>query len=171
MIMATFELAMVFLISVTLDSATAAAARTLRTGQTVADGVSDTTGQSAFQSAICANMGFMQSITQCQSNLYVDVRTMSGGFQNQSPPDEIADINSGNYNNISAGPNKSTHCFYSGNAGDVVLVRAYFTWTLLTPFLNKALSRLSNGQAVISSTTTFMNEPFVNAPQNVTGQC
>lgn len=160
MIMATFELAIVFLISVTLDSATAAAARSVRTGQTIADGVADTNGQNSFKSTICSNMGWLQS--QCSSNLYIDVRTMSS-FQNQNPPSIITALNNSTYN--------TNHCYYSGNAGDIVLVRTYFTWTLLTPFLNAALSRLNNGQAVISSTATFMNEPFGNAPQNVSSQC
>jgi Flp pilus assembly protein TadG len=158
MIFATFELALVFLISLTLDNATTNSARQIRTGTVQATGGgASSTGGAAFKTAICNSMGWLQ--TQCQSNLSIDVRTLPQ-FKNPTAPDPL--VTSGGTTTF----NSSSLCFYSGNAGDIVLIRAFFQWPLLTPFLNRGLQRLSNGSAVITSTATFRNEPFGGTAQS-----
>jgi hypothetical protein len=49
--------------------------------------------------------------------------------------------------------------FQMGGAGDIVLVRAYYPWTLIAPSLDGAIQSLSNGTKLISAATTFRNEP------------
>lgn len=157
MIFATFELAIVFLISLSLDNATANAARQIRTGSVQASGGgASSTAAGNFKTVICNSMGWLQS--QCQTNLSVDVRTLPQ-FQNPSAPNPL--VTSGGTTTFNA----SSLCFYSGNAGDIVLIRSFFQWPLLTPFLNAGLQRLSNGSAVITSTATFRNEPFGGTAQ------
>ena len=144
MIMAVFEMALVFTVSTTLDSATAKAARQIRTGQLqTAGGATPAT----FAAQICANLGWLE--TQCGSNLSVDVRTFPT-FQNvtTTPP-----VSNGVFQ-------PGSLVFNMGNAGDIVMVRAYYQWTLITPFLNGGLQPLANGKKVITSTTTFRNEPY-----------
>ena len=147
MILSVFELALMFTVSTTLDSATARAARQIRTGQLqTAGGATAAT----FATTICNNLGWLES--QCSSNLSVDVRTFPS-FSN-------ATLN----NPVTSGAIDSTKLLFNmGNAGDIVMVRAYYQWKLFTPFLNGGLTLLSNGSTVISSTTTFRNEPYVSA--------
>lgn len=145
MLMAVFELALVFTVSTTLDNATSKVARQIRTGQLqTAGGVTSTT----FVQQICNNMGWLTA--DCPNNLSVDVRTYPA-FQNitLSTP-------------VSNGQFQSTGLLFNmGNAGDIVLVRAYYQWALFTPFLDGGLQPLSNGKAVVVATTAFRNEPYV----------
>jgi len=46
-----------------------------------------------------------------------------------------------------------------GTSGSIVLVRAYYTWPLITPLLNTGL-QTSNGQRIIYAATSFTNEPY-----------
>jgi len=50
--------------------------------------------------------------------------------------------------------------FQMGGPGDIVLVRTYYPWQLVTPFLDGSVANLSNGQMLIQSATTFRNEPY-----------
>ena len=49
--------------------------------------------------------------------------------------------------------------FQMGNAGDIVLVRAYYPWALVTPLLDGIVQNLSNGSKLIMASSTFRNEP------------
>jgi Flp pilus assembly protein TadG len=145
MIFALLELGVIFLISMTLDDATMTAARQIRTGQLqTAGGASNT--QAGFQTLICANMTW---ITTCSSDLYVDVETYPS-FTTASPANPVT---GGTFNAAALGYNP-------GTAQSVVVVRSYFRWKLITPFLDQALEKLSDGEAVITSTATFRNEPY-----------
>ena len=47
-----------------------------------------------------------------------------------------------------------------GDAGDIVLVRVFYRWSLLTPNFGGALSNMKDNQRLISAATVFRNEPF-----------
>jgi Flp pilus assembly protein TadG len=146
MLFSLIELGIVFMISMTLDDATMTAARQIRTGQTqTAGGAADT--QSGFQAAICGNMTWIAAT--CASNLSVDVETFPS-FAAATPTNPVT---SGVFNPASLQ-------FTPGAAQDVVVVRAYFRWKLITPFLDQALEKLSDGEAIIISTSAFRNEPY-----------
>ena len=144
-LMAVFELALVYTVSTTLDNATAKVARMVRTGQLQTAGGAST---ATFTQKICANMGWLT--TDCPNNLSVDVRTYTN-FQNIAVTSPVAN---GQFQS-------SALQFNLGTAGDIVLVRAYYQWGLFTPFLNGGLQPLSNGSALIVSTIAFRNEPYV----------
>ena len=139
------ELAMVFLVYTTLSNALAIASRTIRTGQMQTSGTPPTAA--AFTSAICSNMGWLQST--CTGSLEVDVRT-EAQFTNPAEPDPFS---SGTYNSQSV-------TFNPGTAGQIVLVRAFYPWPLFMPVMDAALSKANNGVDVIVATTTFVNEPY-----------
>ncbi|HYE47586.1 MAG TPA: TadE/TadG family type IV pilus assembly protein [Caulobacter sp.] len=143
LLFAVLELGMVFLVSTTLQNAADAAGRKIRTGELQASG-----GNAAsFKESICADMSWLGS--DCASNLTVDVRTFATF-------DDIAAANP--VTNGAIDPTKVT--WQPGDAEDIVLVRAYYTWTLFTPLLNSGLQTLSNGKRLISTTVTFRNEPW-----------
>ncbi|WP_174299856.1 TadE/TadG family type IV pilus assembly protein [Caulobacter sp. S45] len=155
MIFSILQLAMYFMVQVTLDNATANAARQLRTGQVIADGNSDTSGKQAFMTAVCNNMSWLQS--QCQSGvtspggtqyLVVDVRQL-GAYSNAA----------GNPT-LNAGGNAPTNsCYYSGSAGSAVEMRAYYRWQMIVPELMSSLQTFANGVAELQSTEVFQIEP------------
>ena len=150
MIFAIIQLALYFMVQVTLDNATAIAARQLRTGYTIADGTGDTTGQKAFTTAVCNNMSWLA--TQCNSAgstpyLVVDVRPLGTYSNNPGAPTVNA-----------AGPAAGT-CFYSGGAGSAVEMRAYYRWQMISPVLMSSLQTFAGGIAELKSTEVFQIEP------------
>lgn len=140
------ELGMVFMVSTTLDNATDAAARKIRTGQfQLAGGGTAAT----FKTQICDNMSFLGA--SCASQLHIDVRTYP----------KFADVAAIDPTTKGAFDDKKT-TFVPGGPEAIVVVRAYYEWTLITPMLNEGLETLSGGKRLITSTATFRNEPYTS---------
>ena len=146
-IMATLELAMVFVVSTMLEGALSRAAREIRTGQ---QQNSTDVSSTAFKAEVCSQMVFLKA--SCAGNLTIDVR---GGaqFSSAGAPDPI----------VNGAFDSSQMTFVPGGPSTIVLVRAFYRWPLFTPLLNEGLSKL-NGQntAVITATDTFRNEPYTS---------
>lgn len=142
------ELGLIFMGSVTLDNATQAAARKIRTGQVVSPGTAagKELSRGAFRDAVCNDMGWMK--TDCMANLVVDVRTFTQ-FQDISYNSPIT--------NKTFNPGDVT--FETGGPSDIVLVRVYYPWTLYVPLMAGALEKTS-GKTLLTSITTFRNEPY-----------
>ena len=166
MIFAIIQLALYFMVQVTLDNATSIAARQLRTGQVVADGSSDTAGRKAFMTSVCNNMSWLSS--QCGSGvtapsgmqyLVVDVRPLGTYASTPSVPT----LNSG-------GTQPTNTCFYSGSAGSAVEMRAYYPWQMISPTLMSSLQTFAGGIAELKSTEVFQVEPNGQANAS-TSQC
>lgn len=138
------ELALIFLVSTSLDNATAEAARTIRTGQ-LQTGAAATSA--AFKTAICNNFPWLPS--DCSANLSVDVRTFSS-FASVTAPQPV----------VNQVFNPAALTFSPGGPGDIVVVRAYYQWPLVAPLMSQALQSISGGKALITSTATFRNEPY-----------
>ena len=138
------ELALIFLVSSSLENATMQAARTIRTGQLQSGGAATS---AAFKTAICNNFGWLQS--DCSANLSVDVRTFAT-FQSVTAPQPVS---GGVFN-----PAGLT--FTPGGPTDIVVVRAYYQWPLIAPLMSQALQQLNGGKVLITSTATFRNEPY-----------
>ena len=143
MMLAIFEYAIVYLVTVTLDSATTDAARLIKTGQAQQSSMTST----QFKSLVCSDMGWLTS--QCNASLYVDARVFSN-FAGESSPTPVSN---GKFN-------QSQLQFSIGGPGSIVLVTTYFQWTLLTPALQAGLSNMSGGIDVITARAAFRNEPY-----------
>jgi Flp pilus assembly protein TadG len=143
LIFACIELAMVILLSVTLDNATDMAAREIRTGITTQ---ANSTVE-GFKQKVCNNMGWLAG--SCMGNLMIDVKTY----------DSFADVTK--TEPIKDGKFDIAQFTYKIGAGSKIqLVRAYYEWTMITPFLEAGLATLGNKDAVISAKVVFRNEPF-----------
>ncbi len=138
------ELGLIFLVSSSLENATDAAARTIRTGEFQSGG---TTTAAAFKTAICNNFGWLQS--DCSTNLAVDVRTFAT-FQSVTAPQPVTNKTF----------NPAALAFNPGGPGDIVVVRAYYQWPLIAPMMSQALETLNGGKNLITTTATFRNEPY-----------
>lgn len=139
------ELGLVFMVSTTLDNAVDTVARKIRTGEL------QTTGGSAstFKTAVCSEMTWLGS--SCSEDLHVDVRTFPK-FSDVTITDPVTD---GVFDS-------SRTQFTPGGSEDIVLVRVYYEWSLITPMLNQGLETLSGGKRLIASTATFRNEPYAS---------
>ena len=155
MIFGLLELALVFLVGTTLDTATQAAARRIRTGE-FQNGASVTAAD--FKNLVCGNMSWLSS--KCSTDLWLDVRT----FATYNALSTAAPLPPLDFEPIGAAPPAPPTCFVAGQPTDIVLVRAYFRWDLFTPLLNNALANLGSDKRLITSTTAFRNEPYNNNP-------
>ena len=150
------ELAMILLVSATLDTATDFAARNIRTG-VFQQGPSNMKGQDGFRRLVCVNMSWLQQMcTQAAPKpgdpdpnpLFVEARTFdsyvaAGALQRRDPN--------------TFDPQKTDWC--AGNPEDIVVVTTYFKWPIVTPLI-RSLFRNYDGGRMISSTRLFRNEPF-----------
>jgi Flp pilus assembly protein TadG len=141
---ATLELALVFVVSTMTESALSRGARTIRTGQQ--QNGADVSA-AAFKDAVCGHMVFLEE--HCQGHLTIDVRS-TGQFTSAGAPDPVQDgeFDSSELTFAPAGPNQ------------IMLVRGFYQWPLITPFLEQALGALDGNIAVIHAADTFRNEPF-----------
>lgn len=155
LVFALFELAMVLLAFTSLETAVQVAGRQIRTGE-FQQGSSNS--KADFRNLVCANMGWLSS--QCLANAVVDVRTYASFSQlagSAPQPGSTFD------------PAKT--CFTAGNPTDIVLVRAYFQWRLITPLLDAGLENMpGTGMRLMSSATAFRNEPYNEQPA-LGGKC
>jgi Flp pilus assembly protein TadG len=145
------ELGLVFLVSATLDTAVETSAREIRTGEFQTSAANT---RADFKNLVCSKMTWLQG--QCAANLWLDVRTFATfSALAANPP-----VNPATFNPAAPGAT----CFTAGNPTDIVLVRAYFQWTLFTPVLNSALANTGSTQRLLTSTTAFRNEPYNTSP-------
>lgn len=140
---ATLELGLVFMISTSLENAVDNAARRIRTGEFQSTGG----GAPAFKTLVC---GSAPLLSNCSSKLTVDVRTFAD-FNATDADDPV---------NAQGQLNPQAITFQAGGPEDIVLVRAYYEWNLITPLLNDSLVNAGGGKRLISAAAAFRNEPF-----------
>ena len=139
---AIFETSAIYFASSTLENAVSDASRQIRTGQ--AQFANMTAAQ--FRQLICNGIDAM---LKCDTSLAVDVRSFND-FQQVSFPNEINPD----------GTLKNDQQFTPGGAGDVVVVRVFYQWPIITPWVGGGLSNMTGNVRLIESVTTFRNEPF-----------
>ena len=142
LVFATFELGMMFLVDTTLESSAQEAARTLRTGQFQAAGLT----AADYKNTICANLGWLAD--DCQANLYVDVRTFPT-FAAVTAPVPIT----------GGAVDPAQMNFTTGAACSIVLARAFYNWALLAPSLS-GVAHMSGNRVLLTAAAAFRNEPY-----------
>lgn len=142
LLFALIETTTVFFANGVLDNAVQETARMIRTGNVQANAFTE----QQFRTAVCDRINV---ILACDARLQIDVRTFSQ-FNNVafSPP---LDAN-GNF--------AGSFQFSPGLPGDVVLVRVFYAWDVMTPGLGTFLENMSGGKRLLQSSAAFRNEPF-----------
>jgi Flp pilus assembly protein TadG len=165
MLMATVETGVMFFAQSTLQNAVNDAARLVRTGQSACfskDSDGNCLGITAdqFRKQVCDEVKLLLKVctkdASGNSDLQFDVKAYSAGFggvTNSSPLNVSGDL-----------PNLTA--FDTGNACDVVLVRAYYRWPVTTPGLSFLLANMRGSFHLLATAAAFRNEPYVN---NVSG--
>jgi Flp pilus assembly protein TadG len=142
LLFAMIEIAAVFFTGTVLENAVLEAARQIRTGQAQSGGMS----QAGFRQEVCDRIGV---VGDCD-RLEIDVKV----FEDFDDVDQSSPIDEGgNMDNSDFG-------WDPGEAGDIVLVRVFYRWSLMTPNFGGALSNMRDNQRLISAATVFRNEPF-----------
>jgi Flp pilus assembly protein TadG len=139
---AVIDTSLVFFATSTLENGVAAAARQIRTGQAQAANLS----QAQFRTLICDQISMLLA---CDARLGIDVRKFNS-FSNVNLPAAL-DGNgnlTGNYQ------------FDMGGAGDIVVVRAFYAWPVLTPDFGSTLVNMSGNARLLQAAMAFKNEPF-----------
>lgn len=136
LIIATIEVGVLEVISSNLDAAVMDAARKIRTG--ASDRPANAT---ALVDMICASMA--ESSADCHARLKTSVQ-VTPNFANAG-------------STANAAP---TGQFNSGGPGDIVLVRATYTWPLILPMYAGNFQLAGPTQAILDTRATFRNEPY-----------
>jgi Flp pilus assembly protein TadG len=150
LLMGTFEAAIMFFSQAALQNAVTDMARLIRTGQAQTAG----TTQGAFRTQLCAKI---TPLIACDTNLQIDVQaypSYSSVPYNSSPLNADQTM-------------KTLNNYLTGNACDVVLVRAYYTWPVATPVLAWFLVNMAGNKHLVTATAAFRNEPYTTT----TGGC
>jgi Flp pilus assembly protein TadG len=130
------EIGMLGMMTSGVDNAVIETARRFRTGRDDA-----ATSATTFKDQICARLG--SNLTACRARLAVSVQK----FTRFTDAAAVA----------ASAPNGA---FDAGGPGDIIVVKANYSWPLMTPFLATANGRDGPMSVVIASRVAFKNEPY-----------
>lgn len=143
LIFGLLEICMIFIMAAILDHGVADAVRPMRTGAVQETGMT----AEEFRDHLCDQlMGMMD----CENRLYFDVQMVSG-FKHTptgTPLDSTGLVDDDSFGFSPGGPN------------DIVAVRVFYEWDLLTPGLTAPLANMAGNKHLIQSNAVFRNEPF-----------
>ncbi len=143
LIFGLLEVCMVFIMSAILDHGVADAARPLRTGAIQQAGMTP----EEFRELLCSKlMGMMD----CENRLYFDVQTVEG-FSNTPTGSPI---------NVAGAIDDEDFGFNPGGPNDIVAVRVFYEWDLITPGLTAPLANMAGHKHLLQTNVVFRNEPF-----------
>ncbi|MGB3627352.1 MAG: TadE/TadG family type IV pilus assembly protein [Henriciella sp.] len=144
LIFGLLEICVIFIMSAVLEHGINEAARGIRTGQLQSLEEFDRDG---FEEIICAEIFDM---FECKGKIQIDVKTFDdfAGTSNPSPIDGDGKLDITGFE------------FEPGDANDIVVVRVFYEWELLTPVLSAPLANLTGNKRLLQATVVFRNEPF-----------
>lgn len=143
-LLAILEIGMILVLDAAVETSVASTGRLVRTGQAQQQAITPQDMKRRF----CAEMVLVSS--ECELRSYMDVRVVNN-FTN--PLDAGDPMYSGTLN-----PAKVV--FQPGGPGDLIMVRIWYEHQVVTPFLQQALAKGTDGKVLLTTTTAFRNEPY-----------
>lgn len=141
LLLAVMEIGLVYFANFSLENTVSYGARLVRTGQAQ----TQTFDAGRFKAEVCKHIA--APIT-CDG-LKLDVRHFAN-FTDSQLTDPMQN-----------GKIKTNFSYDPGEAGDIVVVRAFFEWELMSIFPKTIrLSNMTNGNRMLIATAAFRNEPF-----------
>jgi len=141
---AILQTALVFFAGQTLETAAAASARLILTGQAQTNGWT----AAQFKQQVCNNI---HGIFNCSSGVYVDVEN----YSSFAAIDLAMPVTNGTFNSSALGYNP-------GGPGDIVMLRLYYQYPVYVNLLGFNLSNLNGGLNLFAATAVFKNEPYAS---------
>lgn len=140
------EISMMGFAQTSLDLGVSEAARQIRTGQAQLGGMSE----GDIRDEICEEINNFV-VLECDDNLFIDVDRF----------DSFVDASNAENDPIQEGEFQDTGFGYNpGAQSDIVVVRAYYRWKVLTPMFEPVFQNVSGGERILVTTMMFRNEPF-----------
>jgi Flp pilus assembly protein TadG len=145
LLFAIIETAIVFFAGQVLETVTQDSARFVQTGQ------AQTANYTAanFKQLVVCTRPLANLLFDCMGGVSVDVQSYSA-FTSVVITDPI-DASKNFTNNMQYNP---------GNAGDIVVVRAFYQWPLFVTGLGYNISNLTGSKRLLTATAAFRNEPY-----------
>lgn len=141
------EVSMIGFAQTSLDFAVSETARRIRTGESQMANRSYTD----IQNDLCSSVNNFL-ILSCNGNLYIDVQRFPS----------FVDAANGQTNPIQNNQFQTgTFGYNPGAPSDVVVVRAYYRWQVMTPLFQPIFQNISGGQRILVSTMMFRDEPYM----------
>lgn len=144
LIFGLLEVCVLFIMSAILEHGVIESSRSIRTGQMQENGF----GEIAFKTALCAQLF---DLMDCDGKLRLDVKTFDSFSGTANPA--VIDPATGEVDD-------SDFDFDAGEANDIVVVRVFYEWELITPIMSAPLANMADGRRLLQSTVVFRNEPF-----------
>lgn len=138
---AILETSLVFIGEITLEQAVSRAGRTVRTGEVASANLT----QEAFKKNLCAEILFMLRCDGIKFDLesYATFAAIP-----TAPPLKNGSLDSGSF------------VYQPGAPGEIMALRVFYEWPLLTDFMRKALAPANGSTYLLQSTDVFKTEPF-----------
>ncbi|MEZ5956833.1 MAG: TadE/TadG family type IV pilus assembly protein [Hyphomonadaceae bacterium] len=144
------EVAMIGFAQTSLDFGVSETARQIRTGRAQMSGVTE----AQIRAELCDEINNF-IVMGCDGNLFLDVRRFSSfvdASNNAMNPVQNNSFDSGGMG------------YQPGQPSDIVVVRAYYRWRVITPLFEPIFQNVSGGERVLVSTMMFRNEPYMLNP-------
>ena len=144
LIFGLLEICVIFIMASVMEHGLNEAARGIRTGELQSGEDFD---RDAFEDIVCAEIFDM---FECKGKIQLDVKTYEdfASTSNPTPIDEDGELDTIGFE------------FDPGGRDDIVVVRAFYEWELMTPIMSAPLANLSNNRRLLQATVVFRNEPF-----------
>lgn len=138
------EVSMMGLAQTSLDFAISDTGRAIRTGRAQMQGLTE----AQMKASLCSEFAAFLAV-DCDANLFLDVRRYDS-FVAITEPNPVQD---GEFETDSFG-------YQPGLASEIVVVRAYYRWNVITPMFSVLLADTGAGERILASTMMFRNEPY-----------
>lgn len=142
MVIGIIEISLMFTTQSLLDASTATAARLIRTGQVQQDGGNE----EMFREALC---DFAEILIPCD-DIQLQVQVLEDfGSAEETPPPEFDEEG-----------NLEGQGFAAGDINSVILIRAVYQYSIMTPLMQPVLTNRADGTRLMISTIVLQNEPY-----------
>lgn len=141
------ETGVLFFANGALQDATDTTARMVRTGQ-----LSGPITATVLKTNICAAISNLISTSSCTANLQVDLRSYS-----DFPATSYTAIT-----NPNGSLNTAQMTVQSTATCQVILMRSFYPWTIMTPLMTTLLENMPNGQRLLTAAAAFRAEPYTS---------
>lgn len=144
------EIAMIGFAQTSLDFGVSEVSRQIRTGRAQMGGVTE----AQIKTQLCDEINNF-IVMGCNGNLFLDVRRFDSfvaASNNAQNPIQNNTFNGGGMG------------YQNSQPSDIVVVRAYYRWQVMTPLFEPVFQNISGGQRILVSTMMFRNEPFATTP-------